>query len=92
MDGKLPHTDHQGSPLHPLLHTQDEYQALVSHQVPGSGVQVNLEPEPQVLPQPVKGDGLQAGPALTGPNLELCVEAAASDYILQYCTSGWWEL
>ena len=30
---------------------------------------------------PVEGDGLQAGPALTRPNLELFIEAAASDSI-----------
>ena len=36
------------------------------------------------MPSPtlVEGDGLQAGPPLTRPNLELSIEATASDSIL----------
>ena len=45
-------------------------------------VQVSLQVDPHVLPHPVEGDGLQAGPALKRLNLELCVKAAASDSIL----------
>ena len=55
---------------------------LCQHHVPGSGVQVSLQPHPHVLPHPIEEDGLQAGPALTRPNLEICIEAAASDSIL----------
>ena len=38
------------------------------------------------MPSPtlVEGDGMQAGPPLTRPNLELSIEATPSDSILPY--------